>query len=109
MPGPKSDKIWADAVRRAVLRRLENVEGKPQKIERLADNLVEWALEGKMDAVTEIANRLDGRPAQQLVHANDPENPLTSPQELTDEALAAIAAGGGAGTSAPTKGARKLN
>jgi hypothetical protein len=65
-PGPKSDKIWADAVRRAVLRRLENEEGKPQKIERLADNLVEWALEGKMDAVIEIANRLDGRPHQSV-------------------------------------------
>ena len=61
MPGPKSDKIWADAVRRAVLRRIENEEGKPQKIERLADNLVEWALEGKMDAVKEIGERLDGK------------------------------------------------
>lgn len=71
MPGPKSDKIWSDAVRRAVLRRLENEEGKPQKIERLADNLVEWALDGKMDAVVEIANRLDGRPAQAVTGAGD--------------------------------------
>lgn len=69
MPGPKSDKIWADAVRRAVLRRLDNVEGKPQKIERLADNLVEWALEGKMDAVREVGERLDGKAKAQTEHS----------------------------------------
>jgi hypothetical protein len=60
--GPKSDKIWSDAVRRAVLRRLENEEGKPQKIERLADKVVDMALDGDMSAVNEVANRLDGRP-----------------------------------------------
>lgn len=64
MPGPKSDKIWADAVRRAVLRRLENEEGKPQKIERLADNLVELGLKGDITAIKEIGDRLDGRPKQ---------------------------------------------
>jgi hypothetical protein len=64
MPGPKSDKIWADAVRRAVMRRIENEEGKPQKIERLADNLVDCGLAGESWAVQEIGNRLDGRPHQ---------------------------------------------
>ena len=63
--GPKSDKIWADAVRRAVMRRLENEEGKPQKIERLADKVVELALDGDMTAVREIGDRLDGKPKQQ--------------------------------------------
>lgn len=62
--GPKSDKIWADAVRRAVLRRMENAEGKPQKIERLADKLVELGLEGETTALKEIGDRLDGRPKQ---------------------------------------------
>lgn len=62
MPGPKSDKIWADAVRRAVNRRLENEEGKPKKIERLADNLVDLAMQGEGWAMQEIGNRLDGRP-----------------------------------------------
>lgn len=62
--GPKSDKIWADAVRRAVLRRLDNEEGKPQKIERLADKLVEMGLEGETVALKEIGDRLDGRPKQ---------------------------------------------
>lgn len=65
MPGPKSDKIWADAVRRAVMRRIENEEGKPQKIERLADKLVDLGLEGEVAALKEIADRLDGRPKQE--------------------------------------------
>lgn len=64
MPGPKSDKIWADAVRRAVNRRLENVEGKPKKIERLADNLVDLALDGDVTAIKEVGDRLDGKPKQ---------------------------------------------
>lgn len=65
MPGPKSDKIWADAVRRAVMRRLENEEGKPQKIERLADNLVALGMAGDVTAIKEIGDRLDGKPKQE--------------------------------------------
>lgn len=66
MADSKADKIWSAAVRRAVCRRLENVEGKPQKIERLADQLVEFAMEGNGWAVQEIGNRLDGKPAQAI-------------------------------------------
>lgn len=76
MPGPKSDKIWADAVRRAVMRRLENEEGKPQKIERLADNLVQMALDKDMGALKEIGDRLDGRPAQSTTLEGNPDKPL---------------------------------
>lgn len=72
MAGPKSDKIWADAVRRAVMRRLENEEGKPQKIERLADKLVELALDGETVALKEIGDRLDGKP-KQAVEASGPD------------------------------------
>lgn len=61
MADTKSDKIWADAVRRAVKRRMENAEGKPQKIERLADQLIDFALEGNGWAFREIGERLDGK------------------------------------------------
>lgn len=65
MAGRKGEKIWADAVRRAVMRRMEDVEGKPQKIEKIADALVEMAL-GKdakaIKAIKEIGDRLDGKP-----------------------------------------------
>lgn len=77
MADSKADKIWAAAVKRAVMRRMENEEGKPQKIERLADQLVEFALEGQGWAMQEIGNRLDGKPAQQQVIQGDKENPLT--------------------------------
>ena len=65
MAGRKGEKIWADAVRRAVSRRMEGEEGKPQKIERLADKLVDMALEGDTQALKEVGDRLDGRPTQQ--------------------------------------------
>lgn len=74
MAGPKSDKIWADAVQRAVKRRLKNEDGKPQKIERLADKLVDFAMEGNGWAFKEIGERLDGKPAQ--VIAGDASAPL---------------------------------
>lgn len=51
---------------RAVKRRAENEEGKPQKIERLADKLVEFALEGNGWAFKEIGERLDGKAPQGL-------------------------------------------
>lgn len=66
MANPKKEKIWADAVRRAVHRRLENEEGKPQKIERLADKLVEFALDGEGWAMKEIGERLDGKAPQAI-------------------------------------------
>lgn len=65
MAGRKGEKIWADAVRRAVSRRMEGEEGKPQKIERLADKLVDMALEGDTQALKEVGDRLDGKPTQQ--------------------------------------------
>ena len=48
------------------MRRLENEEGKPQKIERLADNLVEMGLAGDVSAIKEIGDRLDGKPMAQV-------------------------------------------
>lgn len=40
-------------------------------------------------------------------HANDPDNPLTRPDELSDAELAAIAAGGGHGAFAKASGKGK--
>lgn len=36
----------------------------------IAQKLIEAAAEGKMDAIKEIADRMDGKPSQQLNHAN---------------------------------------
>ena len=51
MAGRKGEKFWADAVRRAVNRKLENEDGKPKKLERLADRLVEQGLTGDVSAL----------------------------------------------------------
>jgi hypothetical protein len=59
------DKIFADAVRRAVKRRMKDEEGKPQKLERLADTLVDKAITGDVPAIKEVADRLDGKAIQQ--------------------------------------------
>jgi len=64
MAGRKGEKFWADAVMRAVNRRLENEEGKPKKLDRLADKLVDAGLEGDTTALREIGDRLDGKPKQ---------------------------------------------
>ncbi len=61
--GPKSDKLWRDALMRAVKRRAGG-RGNPQKIELIADICVDEALKGEMAAIKEIGDRLDGKATQ---------------------------------------------
>ena len=77
--GPKSDKIWADAVRKAVSGYYEETDaaGKVKKIRhinRIAENLVKKAGEGDIQAVKEIGERLDGKSTQPI--GNDDTGPL---------------------------------
>lgn len=60
--GSTKEKAFADAVRVAVNR--TDDDGK-KKIFRLADKLVECALSGEGWAMQQIADRLDGKPAQE--------------------------------------------
>lgn len=69
--GAKSDKLWRDAIQRAVKRRLDGTDG-PQALDRLADKIVEKGLDGDIPAIKEIGDRLDGRPAQSIM--NDDES-----------------------------------
>lgn len=73
MANPKADKIWSEAVRRAVKRRIDNEDGKPQKIERLADKLVDFAMDGHGWAFKEIGERLEGKAPQALDVTSDGE------------------------------------
>lgn len=61
--GVKSDKIWRDAIHRAVKERRDG-KGKPQALETLARKLVAVAMEGDVSALKEIGDRLDGKPTQ---------------------------------------------
>lgn len=54
------NKPWADAVRRALLAE----DGK--KLRQLADKLIERALDGDVTALKEVADRMDGKPAQTI-------------------------------------------
>lgn len=62
---PLSDKIWRDAIMRAVHREMKTGE-KTKRLEALANKLVDKAINGDVSALKEIGDRLDGRPAQSM-------------------------------------------
>lgn len=64
MPGPKSDKQWSDALRRAVHRESAG-KGSPKWLDVIANRVIEAAADGDMTAAKEIGDRLDGKPKQQ--------------------------------------------
>lgn len=81
--GAKSDKLWRDAVMRAVRRIKER--GEPQALEKLADSLVAKGLEGDVPALREIGDRLDGKPTQAITASGSITLTLES---LVNEAVA---------------------
>lgn len=78
-PGNKNSakpKRWQEALNKA-LARYTNAEQKiemGQALDRIAEKVVTAAITGDWDAIQEIGNRLDGKPAQTI--AGDPEAPL---------------------------------
>lgn len=60
--GPYADKLWREALRKAVLKRVEN----EQRLDRIAEKVVAAAEEGELAAAKEIGDRLDGKAAQSL-------------------------------------------
>lgn len=70
---------WRDALNKA-LARYANPETQVvagQALDRIAEQVVMRALAGDWDSITEIATRLDGKPAQAVMLAGDTENPVT--------------------------------
>ena len=66
---------------------LIELRSNPVALRRIAAKLVEKAEEGELAAIREIADRLDGKPAQVIDRGDVPIN------QLTDEELLAIAGG----------------
>lgn len=65
--GGKPDKVMRDALLIAVNRECQKPDGKRTKyINIIAAKLVDKAAEGDVQAAKEIADRIDGRPAQQV-------------------------------------------
>lgn len=60
--GAKRSREWRDAIRRALARRGNGLEG---GLNALADKLVDAALNGDTWALREIGDRLDGKPRQE--------------------------------------------
>lgn len=67
---PKS-KPFKDALNLAILR----TEGDKTKLARIAEALVDKAAGGDVPAIREVADRLDGKPTQEIV--GDPDNPIS--------------------------------
>ena len=62
--GPKSDKLWRQAIMLAVNR--VSQDGKTKHLDILAHRLIKSAAEGDISALREIGDRLDGKPTQPL-------------------------------------------
>ena len=65
---PKSEKHWRDALRVALMRTDDGADERP-RIYRIADRLVLMALDGDMEAIKEIGDRIDGKVSQQITVA----------------------------------------
>lgn len=74
----KKAKRWQDALVKA-LARFESAEGQiaaGQALDKIAEMVVMKALGGDKDAIAEIGNRLDGKPAQAIVGGDEDDPPL---------------------------------
>jgi hypothetical protein len=90
--GQQRDKIYREALRLELADMSEGVDLK--KLRQIARAHIEKAASGDMQAIKELADRLDGRPAQVLEHSGPDSNPITkivseivhvnlSPEELS--------------------------
>jgi hypothetical protein len=65
--GSKPDKLIRDAIILELHRMTEDENGKKVKyLQRIAHKLVVAGAEGKIDAIKEIGDRVDGKPAPQI-------------------------------------------
>ena len=65
MAGKRGQKLWGEAVTRAVHRRNAEIEGNPRYLDIIADKLVAEAAAGDIQAIKEIGDRLDGKARQE--------------------------------------------
>jgi hypothetical protein len=70
--GRKSEKIWRDAILVAVHRKDKGDDR--IRLAKLAEQLVQQGLQGEVQALKEIGDRIDGKP--NIIVEGDPDNPL---------------------------------
>lgn len=81
--GRKADKPWRDALMLAV----NEADGDKKKLRKIAEALVEQAMDGDVSAIKEIGDRIDGKPKQQIEHSGDAENPVAVAMSMARESL----------------------
>jgi hypothetical protein len=88
-PGGKSgEKLFTDALRLELNRVDPQDKDKRKKINRLAEKLLECAIEDKQSwAFQQIADRLEGKAVQPIEHKTADDRPI---EEFTDAELTAI-------------------
>jgi len=70
--GQQRDKIYREALRMELAAAGEDMK----KLREIARTHIEKAAAGDMQAIKELADRLDGRPAQILEHSGPDSNPI---------------------------------
>ena len=64
----KENRLWANTIRRAI------AQSDPERLRRIAEKLLTMAEDGDMQAMKEIGDRIDGKPAQAIT--GDDESPV---------------------------------
>ena len=101
--GRQVEKVFADAIRLAVSQD-DAVTGK-RKLRAIAEKLVEQALNGESWAIQQVADRLDGKPAQESTVTIDDKRDSTD--WTRDELVAFINESRSSGNgAAPAEGSR---
>jgi hypothetical protein len=107
MAAPKGNKFAAkakeceQALKRALARKADGDWRKG--LDEIADGLVALAVAKERWAVEELFSRIDGRPAQAIEHSGEVTH-RTARELPTDEQLADIATGSGAGVDGAAEG-----
>lgn len=69
-------KEWRDALRRALAQYENDTVKRGEALLAIANKLLDACMRGEMDAIRELGNRLDGKPAQSIIGAGDHEPPI---------------------------------
>lgn len=79
--GSKPDKLMRDALILALNREAQSADGEPtKKLNKIAEKLVEKAIEGDIQAIKEVNDRVDGKAPMTI--GGDPDSPLTVINEI---------------------------
>lgn len=81
---PKPDKLMRDALLLELMVEVNDGDGTlAKRLRKIARALITKAEGGDVQAIKEIADRTDGRPAQSLTVGGDADNPLQHRHEVS--------------------------